>query len=430
MDKQIFGASRLRGKLTLPPDKSISHRAALFAAIAEGVSTIENYSEAADPQSTLSCLRQLGVPVGKEGSVVRIEGVGRDGFKIPLNDLDCGNSGTTIRLLSGILAGAGIEARLIGDASLSRRTMKRIIDPLREMGGAIDGREGEFTPLRIGTGRGIQGIRYPLPIASAQLKSAVLLAGLYGDEETKVIESVPSRDHTERLLQLPVEREGDLRVIKSSRSVPIPLQNYRVPGDFSAASFWLVAGAVHPDAEIVLEGVGLNPTRTGALKILQEMGAELEVEEEGSAGSEPVGRITVRSSRLRPIRLDPSLIPNTIDELPVLMVAMCFANGKSEITQAGELRHKETDRLRAMAHLLEAAGETFEVRQDGISIDGRGVHMVQSARYESEHDHRIAMAAAVMSLMAEGESEVHNAEATEISYPEFWSDLRQLSESR
>lgn len=429
MDEQIFGANRLRGELTLPPDKSISHRAALFAAIVEGVSTIGNYSKAADPQSTLSCLRQLGVEVDQNGDVVRIKGVGRDGLRPPSKDLDCGNSGTTMRLLSGILAGAGVSSRLTGDASLTRRTMKRIIDPLADMGADIDGREGKFAPLRIGKGRGIRGMRYPLPIASAQLKSAVLLAGLYGEEETEVVEAVPSRDHTERLLQLPVEQEGSLRVIRSSRSVPVPLQSYHVPGDFSAATFWLVAGAVHPDAEIVLDGVGLNPTRTGALQILQEMGADIEVEEQGSAGSEPVGRITVRSSRLRAIRLDPALIPNSIDELPVLMVAMCFATGKSEITQAEELRHKETDRLHAMARLLEAAGESFEVHQDGISIHGGGVHKVRSASYESEHDHRIAMAAAVMSLMAEGGSIVQNAEATAISYPEFWNDLRQLSGS-
>ncbi|MEX2584749.1 MAG: 3-phosphoshikimate 1-carboxyvinyltransferase [Balneolaceae bacterium] len=429
MDEQIFGAKRLRGELTLPPDKSISHRAALFAAIAEGVSTIGNYSKAADPQSTLSCLRQLGVTVDQNGSVVRIEGVGRDGLRPPSNDLDCGNSGTTMRLLSGILAGAGVSSRLRGDASLTRRTMKRIIDPLAKMGAEIEGREGKFAPLRIGKGRGIRGMRYPLPIASAQLKSAVLLAGLYGEEETEVVETVPSRDHTERLLQLPVDQEGSLRVIRSSRSVPVPLQSYHVPGDFSAAAFWLVAGAVHPDAEIVLDGVGLNPTRTGALQILQEMGADIEVEEQGNAGSEPVGRITVRSSHLRAIRLDPALIPNSIDELPVLMVAMCFATGKSEITQAEELRHKETDRLHAMARLLEAAGESFEIHQDGISINGSGVHKVRSASYESEHDHRIAMAAAVISLMAEGRSVVQNAEATAISYPEFWNDLRQLSGS-
>lgn len=427
MIQEVPGTEKLYGTITLPPDKSISHRAAMFAAIADGDSVIENYSAAADPQSTLSCLRQLGVNIEQYEGTVKIQGVGRSGLKRPVHDLDCGNSGTTMRLLSGILSGAGIESTLTGDKSLSSRTMKRIITPLNQMGASISGRDDNYAPLVIRKGNGIKGIRYPLPIASAQLKSAVLLAGLFGDTDTEVIETIPSRDHTERLLQLPAEPIGNSLVIRSSRNHPLSQQNYRVPGDFSAAAFWLVAGSIHPDAEITLTDMGLNPSRTAALQILQEMGADIEIDIPAESTLEPMANVKVRSSQLRAVKLDPSLVPNCIDELPVLMVAMCFAEGRSEISGAEELRHKETDRLRAMASLLEAAGEKFEEKKDGVIIHGRGLHHPDAAFFESEHDHRIAMSAAVMGLMARGISKVNNSEASDISYPEFWSDLERLS---
>lgn len=429
MNQNVSGSEHLKGTLTLPPDKSISHRAAMFAAIAEGESVIDNYSAAADPQDTLTCLRQLGVPVEQDGDRVTIQGVGRDGLRDPSEDLDCGNSGTTMRLLSGILAGASVRCRLVGDASLSSRTMRRIIDPLNQMGASVTGRDDVYAPLTIAPGTGIRGMRYPLPIASAQLKSAVLLAGLYGESQTEVVESVPSRDHTERLLNLPVQESNGRRSVFSSRDLEIPVQSYHVPGDFSAAAFWLVAGSIHPNAEIELKHVGLNPSRTAALQILQEMGADIEIKYSSTEGPEPMGTVTVRSSQLRAISLQPELIPNSIDELPVLMVAMCFAEGRSEIVGAEELRHKETDRLEAMAKVLEAAGETFVLKPGGIEIQGRGVHQPRTGTFESEHDHRIAMSAAVMALLAEpgGLSTVRNAEATAISYPAFWEDLAHLS---
>ncbi|MEX2601901.1 MAG: 3-phosphoshikimate 1-carboxyvinyltransferase [Balneolaceae bacterium] len=429
MNKEVTGTSALQGTITLPPDKSISHRSAMFAALAEGESVIENYSQAADPQSTLSCLRQLGIEIQADGSgTVVVQGAGIGGFREPSEVLDCGNSGTTMRLMSGMVAGAGINVTLDGDASLRSRTMKRVIDPLQEMGALISGRDDNYAPLQISSGGRIRGFRYPLPIASAQLKSAVLLAGLYGEEPTEVVETIPSRDHTERLLQLPSESFGTGIVIRSSRSHLVPQQNYRVPGDFSAAAFWLVAGAIHPNSEIVLHDVGLNPSRTAALLILQEMGADIEIEKSDTAGPEPMGRVTVRSSGLRAISLDPALIPNCIDELPIIMIAMSFAEGRSEIAGAGELRHKETDRLRAMSNLLETAGERFEVSESGILIHGRGNHRPEPGIFESEHDHRIAMSAAVMGLMADGTSSVLNAECTSISYPGFWSDLELLSQ--
>jgi len=422
-------AKRLAGTLVMPPDKSISHRSALFAAISSETSVIENYSTAADPQSTLSCLRQLGVPVNTDDQRVEITGVGRDGFKIPDAPLDCGNSGTTMRLLSGILAGAGIECELIGDESLSARTMKRIIDPLQQMGCAIEGREQKFAPLKIGGHTGVKPMRYSLPIASAQLKSCVLLAGLFGDEPTEVVETVPSRDHTERLLDLKTEPFGTGKIIQSSRNDLLPSQNYQIPGDFSSAAFWLVAGSIHPEAELELNRVGINPSRTGAYHILEEMGANFTQTNSAFAGKEPVADIHIKSAQLNPIELDPKLIPNCIDELPVLMVAMCFADGKSVISGAEELRHKETDRLSAMAEILNTAGAEIELQDDGMIIYGDPEFTPRPSRFNSYHDHRMAMAAAVLSTRSVGMCEIEGAECTSISYPQFWTHLHELTQS-
>jgi 3-phosphoshikimate 1-carboxyvinyltransferase len=399
----------------------------MFAALSSEKSTIRNYSQAADPQSTLSCLIQLGVEVEQDGNVVEISGVGRDGFTKPANALDCGNSGTTMRLLGGIVAGAGIECTLTGDESLSSRTMKRIIDPLTRMGCSVQGRDGEFAPLVIGAHSGVKGLHYPLPIASAQLKSAVLLAGLFGDEPTEVIEAVPSRDHTERLLQLKSEAYGTGKIIHSSRSDVLPAQNYTVPGDFSAAAFWLVAGSINPDSEITLPNTGMNPSRTAAYHILQQMGADFTVENESVQGSEPVADITIRSASLKPLHLDPRLVPNCIDELPVLMVAMCFAGGTSVISGAEELRHKETDRLAAMHEILAASGAEIELKEDGIIIHGQPDFTPRPSRYPSYHDHRMAMAAAVLATRSSGTSDVLDAECTAISYPEFWLHLQKIT---
>lgn len=417
----------LTGKLFTPPDKSISHRSALFAALSSGKSTISNYSSAADPQSTLGCLKQLGVNVTQQEDTVVINGVGRDGFQIPQKPLDCGNSGTTMRLLAGILAGAGIECEMIGDESLSARTMKRIITPLRKMGCIIDGRDGEYAPLKISAHNEIRGMRYPLPIASAQLKSSVLLAGLFGDDITEVVETVPSRDHTERLLGLKSEAYGSGKIVQSSRSDTLPEQNYRVPGDFSAAAFWLVAGSINPDSEILLQSTGVNPSRRAALDILIEMGADITEDNPRFEGKEPVSDITVRHSGLKPIKLDPKLVPNCIDEIPVLMVAMCFADGTSVISGAEELRHKETDRLDAMHEILAEAGADIELKEDGIIIHGSPFFEPRPAKYKSYHDHRMAMAAAVLATRSSGMSEVADAECTNISYPQFWTHLQELS---
>jgi len=430
MIKKIDVVDSLRGTLQLPADKSISHRAAMFAALHEGRSTIENFSEAADPHSTLDCLRKLGVPIHEkedDQNTIEVEGTGRDGLQRPSEDLNCGNSGTTMRLLSGIIAGSGVPARLTGDVSLSARTMKRIIDPLTAMGAHIEARKNDFAPLNISREGPLKPLKFPLPIPSAQLKSCVLLAGLFGDEPTKVIETLPSRDHTERLLNLPIQKKNEKKIIQSSRENEIPVQTYRIPNDFSAAAFWLVAGAIHPDAEIELKNVGMNPTRTGALDILREMGANIEVLNPRKEGAEPVADLHVRSSDLRPIEITQEIVPNCIDEIPILAIAMLFADGVSRISGAEELRHKETDRLSAVANILIQTGADFEEFKDGLEIRGHADFVPSASVFDSYHDHRIAMSAAVLALMAESPSQINGAECTAISYPSFWDDIAFLT---
>ncbi len=427
MNKEVHPARALNGTIKLPPDKSISHRSVMFASLHEGRSIIRNFSSAADPHSTIECMRGLGVSVSEDENTVKVKGVGREGLRSPEGDLDCGNSGTTMRLLSGIIAGSGVPARLVGDESLSARTMKRIIDPLTEMGAKITARENDFAPLEISRSGPLKPLHFPLPIPSAQLKSCVLLAGLFGEEQTEVIETLPSRDHTERLLNLTIKEKGEEKHIYSSQGDKIPEQSYRIPNDFSAAAFWLVAGAIHPNAEITLPNVGMNPTRFGALGILKQMGADITVSNKQKEGAEPVADLIVCSSDLQPFKITEEVVPNCIDEIPILMIAMLFANGVSRITGAEELRHKETDRLAAMAEVLEKAGADFTEYEDGFEITGEANFLPEPASYNSYHDHRIAMSAAVLSMMGDHPSQIQHAESTAISYPSFWDDLSLLT---
>lgn len=430
MNKEVRPAQLLRGTLRLPADKSISHRSAMFAALHEGRSHIENFSEAADPHSTLSCLRRLGVTIHElddEDHTIIVDGVGREGLQPPDRDLDCGNSGTTMRLLSGIIAGAGITARLTGDASLSGRTMKRIIDPLTEMGADIEARKNDLAPLKISRNGPLKPLHFLLPIPSAQLKSCILLAGLFGDEPTEVVETIPSRDHTERLLELPIKEEQGKKIISASLHQQIPQQSYHIPNDFSAAAFWLVAGAIHPDAGIVLRNVGMNPSRTGALNILKEMGVNIEVRNLQTQTAEPAADLFVTSSKLRPVDITADVVPNCIDEIPILAIAMLFAEGVSRISGARELRHKETDRLSALAGLMHKAGADFEEFEDGFEIKGHADFIPRAASYDSEEDHRIAMAAAVLSLRGRSASQIHDADCVSVSYPGFWNDMALLT---
>ncbi len=425
----------LKGSLKMPADKSIAHRSAMFAAISEpGMDiVIRNYSSAEDPHSTLSCLKKLGVPVNVEGDTVTITPVGRDGIINPKEELDCGNSGTTMRLMAGILAGAGTECILTGDESLSGRPMSRIINPLREMGAKISARDDKYAPLKIirNSSGSLKPIHYKLPVASAQVKSCVLLAGLFADDPTTVEETVPSRDHTERMLGLPVEiRHDGARLITSSKKLKLNLDVHTVvPGDFSAAAFWLVAALINPGSSVKLENTGINPTRTGALGILQRMGATISVDPDKSGGKEPVATITVKSSKLKGTSLNQEEIPNAIDEIPVLAVAMAFAEGTSSIRGAEELRYKETDRIAAVASILKTAGADFKEFPDGIEIYGNPNFVPQPGVYQTWKDHRIAMSAAVMASRSKTgeESEVEFPECVGVSYPGFWEDFDKLS---
>lgn len=426
MIKTVFPATSLQGTIIPPPDKSISQRAAIFGLLHDGKSIIKNYSPAQDPQSALLCVEQLGADVTQVGDVVSIEGRGRYGIQPMSDELDCGNSGTAMRLLAGVLVGAGTGVKLVGDPSLSARTMKRVIDPLEKMGAHILARNGEFAPLFVTREDSLKPMDFELPIPSAQLKSCVLLAGLFGETPTRVIEKIPSRDHTERLLNLNIEVKGKERIISASKKDVIPSQSYTIPADFSAAAFWLVAGCIVPGSEIILPGTGLNPTRNALLGILKRMGADITIENERMEGAEPVGDITVRTSELRAINIEKELIPNCIDELPIIAVAMTFAYGTSAISGAEELRHKETDRIMAIAKMLKAVGANYEEMEDGLVIRGNPEFEFESGRFRSFHDHRIAMASAILSLKGNSDSQIEDAECAAVSYQGFWEDLEEL----
>lgn len=425
MIRRVSQAQSLLGLVELPPDKSIAHRAALLAALADGTSRLVNYPSAADPQSTLSCLRQLGVPIYEDAhGILVVEGRGLEGLRAPNQPLDCGNSGTTMRLLAGILAGQPFASTLVGDASLSRRPMERIAAPLRQMGAVVTLTDGH-APLYVQGCRPLRNITYRLPVPSAQVKSCVLLAGLFAEGETTVIESVPSRDHTERMLGLNVVELNGERYLTVQGGMRIPARTWAIPRDFSAAAFFLVAGTLVPDSEIRLPGVGLNPSRSALLDVLRAMGANIQVENERVYGGEPIADLVVRSSTLHGVQVAGTIIPNLIDEIPVLAVAATCAHGRTEIRDAAELRVKETDRIAAMAENLQALGARVEVFDDGLAIEGRC--RLRGTTVRSFDDHRIAMAMGVAGLVAEGETLIEGAECARISFPGFWEELDRLA---
>lgn len=426
MNKVIVPVQSLRGSVQAPPDKSIAQRAALFSLLSEKKSVIRNYPLAADPQTALSCIKMLGAEVTGGNNQLAITGTGRSGLPADAGTIDCGNSGTTMRLLAGILAGSGTAAVLTGDTSLSRRTMKRIIDPLREMGADIRASDGNVAPLHIMPGNSLTGITFKLPVASAQLKSCILLAGLFTDGTT-VIESVPSRNHTENILNLEADHTDGLLRIHSSKNNPIPALDITIPGDFSSAAFWLTAGLIYPDSDITIIDTGLNPTRSAALNILRRMGANITVINKTGTGPEPMGDLRVSTSNLKPTRIQPEEIPNCIDELPVLSVAMAFADGISEFRGAEELRHKECDRIDAVARMLRAAGVEVTEFTDGLKIVGKPGHIPPAADYDSYHDHRIAMSSAIIAGLSREPSTISHAEAANVSYAEFWQHFDILA---
>lgn len=429
MQQAVRAPKKLRGSVSPPGDKSLSHRAAMFNAIAEGDAVVENFLQGADCLATLRCLKRLGVTWRMtESGTLEIHGVGKVGLREPSSVLDCRNSGTSMRLFAGLLAGQSFFSVLTGDASLRSRPMARVIEPLRKMGGRINGRDGDrLAPLAI-EGGNLKGIRYDMPVASAQVKSALLLAGLYAEGPTTVVEPLPSRDHTERMLSTMGARvtfgESPDVTIQPLSGELSPM-SMRVPGDISAAAPWLVLGAIHPDAEIHLSGINVNPTRTGILDALSAMGAEITIEEERTWGSEPVADITVRSSRLQSTTIGGALIPRAIDELPLLALAACFAEGESVVQDAAELRAKESDRVSVTSATLRAMGADIRDTEDGWVI--RGPTQLRGAIGSSRGDHRMAMLLAVAGSVASRETEIRHAEAVGVSYPWFWHDLEVLA---
>jgi 3-phosphoshikimate 1-carboxyvinyltransferase len=424
-ERGVEAARVIRGSVRVPGDKSISHRAALFNALGEGRASITNFSPGADCSSTLACLGALGVDVQRQADRVVVRGAGLRGLREPADVLDCGNSGTSMRLLSGALAGAGVFAVLSGDGSLRARPMARVVEPLRQAGALIDGRDGgRLPPLVISPLAGLHGVEHRLTIASAQVKSALLLAGLYADGETSVVEPAPTRDHTERLLRAmgaSVEQQSNrIRLTPPARLQCVDVQ---VPGDFSSAAFWLVLGVLHPSAEIRVRDVGLNPSRTGLLTILDRMGASVELENQRDIAGEPVADLVVWSSQLHGTTVAGDLVALAIDEIPLVALLGLFADGETIVQDAAELRAKESDRLAVVADGLSKLGGDIHATEDGWRIRPSAL---RAGRVDSHHDHRMAMLFALAGTLGGG-VQIGGSESVAISYPGFWADLQALS---
>jgi 3-phosphoshikimate 1-carboxyvinyltransferase len=421
MQKRISPASVVEGAIALPGDKSISHRYAMLAAIASGVTRIRNYSTGADCHSTLGCVRALGIEVEGSGTEFAFHGGGLDGLRQTAGDLDAGNSGSTIRMLSGILAGQPFRSRIFGDESLSRRPMQRIMKPLAEMGAAIRAREDKFPPLEI-KGAKLRPIDYVLPVPSAQVKTCVLFAGLFADGKTSVTEPVRSRDHSEIALrefgaELAVERQ---KITVTGRP-KLEARELEAPSDLSSAAFFIAAALMTPGSRLSIAGVGLNPTRSALLDFLVGMGAKMYVPNLESRNGELVGEIVVEHSLLRGGTIDGGLTAALIDEIPVLAVLGTATEEGLTVKDASELRIKETDRIRTVVENLRRMGVAAEESADGFFVPGR--QKLRAAELESWGDHRIAMAFAVAALRADGVSTINDADAASVSFPEFWDRL-------
>ncbi len=428
MDSRIISRAKpFKGEITVAADKSISHRAVIFSALAQGESVIKNLLEAEDIQSTCRCMKNLGVDIQERNSTLVIKGGGLQGLKEPDRVLDCGNSGTTMRLLAGVTAAQPFFSVLTGDHSLNRRPMRRVIEPLQLMGAELQGRQGgNYPPLAIKGGK-LKGINYLSPVASAQIKTAILLAGLNANGVTEILEPEKSRDHSENMLAaMGASIQVDGLRIQLQPGNKLSPQEFQVPGDISAAAFFLVAAAIVPGSELKICDIGVNPTRTGIIEVLQQMGADIKLENQRTIGGEIIADIIVTASQLKGVKIEGEIIPRLIDEIPVLAVAMAVAEGESEIREAGELRIKETDRIAAICSELGKMGVTITELKDGFHITGKE-QQLQGVRVESHGDHRIAMSLAVAGLIAEGETTIGNAGAVNISFPSFWDMLEKIS---
>lgn len=419
-------ASSLRGEITVPGDKSISHRAVMLGSLAKGTTEVTNFLQGADCLSTINCFEAMGITIDNKNDTITLKGNGITGLKEPHNTLDVGNSGTTIRLMSGILSAQDFEVTVTGDDSIKRRPMKRIISPLSMMGANIESiNHNDCAPLHI-KGSKLSAIHYNSPVSSAQVKSSVLLAGLYADDKTSVTEPYVSRNHTELMLRqfgVEVTTEGTTATVTPSSG--FEGQKISVPGDISSAAYFIVAGLIVPNSEIVIKNVGINPTRNGIIEVCKQMGANISLENISDTIGEPTADIIVKSSELTGITIGGSIIPTLIDELPVIALLACQAKGKTIIKDASELKVKESNRIDVMVHNLTLMGADVVATEDGMIINGgRELH---GATIESKMDHRIAMTFAIAGLVSDGETHINHSECVDISYPNFYSDLLRLT---
>ena len=422
---KFTSVSGLRGTVTVPGDKSISHRAVLFGSIAKGITRVEGFLQGADCLSTISCFRRLGIEIENEAGIVTVHGNGLHGLQAPTEVLDCGNSGTTTRLISGILSGQKFPVTLTGDASIQKRPMGRIIKPLTQMGAQITSERGDgCAPLHI-QGGSLHGIHYQSPVASAQVKSSILLAGLYAEGETAVTEPTLSRNHTELMLK---GFGADITSVGTTASIrPVSElygQEIVVPGDISSAAYFLAAGSLIPNSEILIQNVGINPTRAGIITVCHAMGADLTLQNERVVSGEPVADLLIRTSQLKATTIEGAIIPTLIDELPVIALMACFAKGTTIIRDAAELKVKESDRIQVMVDNLTAMGAHVVGTDDGMIIEGG--YPLHGAVVDSHLDHRIAMTFAIAGKMASGETEILGAECVNISYPTYYQDMEAL----
>jgi len=431
MNLQILPTQIFHGRISLPGDKSISHRALMLGAMAEGETVIRGLAPGEDVNSTKRCLQQFGVIIKEKNGEIRVKGCGRLGLQKSEKMLDAGNSGTTMRLLAGLLATQSFSATITGDASLQRRPMRRIIEPLTQMGAKITAQENGCAPITIHGGK-LHGIHYRLPVASAQVKSCVLFAGLGAEGETVIEETIPTRDHSERLLQ-----RMDASISVSSHQDSVSSHEIRIhggtlhgceieiPGDFSSAAFFIAAALLLPKSELLIENVGLNPTRTALLDVAREMGGEVNIMNLRNAFYEPIADLMVRYRPLQSTKVSGSRIPLLIDEIPILAVMATQAEGETHIREAQELRVKESDRLAALAKNLRAMGAAIEELPDGLVISGPT--KLRGAEVESFGDHRIAMAFAIAGLLADSPTAIRGAECVDISFPNFFARLEEVS---
>ncbi|WP_342469677.1 3-phosphoshikimate 1-carboxyvinyltransferase [Ureibacillus sp. FSL K6-3587] len=420
-----YNKPRLEGILTVPGDKSISHRAVMFGAIAKGKTTVTGFLPGEDCLSTIDCFRKLGVDIQVDGTNVEINSPGMEGWQEPKEVLYTGNSGTTTRLMLGILAGTNFHSVMTGDASIGKRPMGRVTKPLKQMGALINGREGgQYTPLAI-QGTKLKAIDYTMPVASAQVKSAILLAGLQAEGTTIVREKEVSRDHTERMLkQFGANIEVKDGVISIEGGQQLKGTHIDVPGDISSAAFFLVAGAIVPNSEVILKNVGINPTRAGIIEVMQQMGADLTIAQEKSDAAEPTATLTVRTSHLKGTTIEGEIIPRLIDEIPIIALLATQAEGTTIIRNAEELRVKETDRIEAVVTELKKLGADITATEDGMIINGPT--SLKGAKLSTYGDHRIGMMAAIASLITESPVEIDDADCIAISYPTFFEHLDLL----